>query len=110
LEEKIGGADASDIAVNYGASVVVAKEGDSTKQGDGTDVMGKEALRVVTKQDLAKDVKVGMRMPSFKVLNQADARPWHFQELLKSRGLLAVGNLCGQHEEFTTEGENREVG
>lgn len=25
-------------------------------------------------------------MPSFKVLNHSDARPWHFQELLKSNG------------------------
>jgi phenol 2-monooxygenase (NADPH) len=25
-------------------------------------------------------------MPSFKVPNQSDARPWHFQELLKSNG------------------------
>lgn len=27
-----------------------------------------------------------MRMPSFKVLNQSDARPWHLHELLKSNG------------------------
>lgn len=67
-------------------SVIVAKEGDSMKQGDGTEVIGKDSLRVISKQDLAKDIKVGMRMPSFKVLNQADARPWHLQELLESRG------------------------
>lgn len=34
--------------------------------------------RVVGKQELATDVKMGMRMPSFQVLNQADARPWQF--------------------------------
>ena len=81
---------ASGIAVDYGASVVVAKSGDSTKQGDGTAVLGKEEFRVVSKQELATDIKVGMRMPSFKVLNQADARPWHFQELLKSNGTWRI--------------------
>ena len=77
---------ASGIAVDYGASMVVAKEGDSTEQGDGTEVLGSAQTRVISKQELATEVLVGKRMPSFKVLNQADARPWHFQELLKSNG------------------------
>jgi phenol 2-monooxygenase len=64
---------------------VLSKEGDSAKQGDGTEVIGRDSLRVVSKQDLATQIKVRKRMPSFKVLNQADARPWHFQELLKSK-------------------------
>lgn len=38
-----------------------------------------------------------MRIPSHKVLNQADARPWHLQELLKSDGrwriILFPGDL-----------------
>jgi phenol 2-monooxygenase (NADPH) len=101
------------IAVDYGVSVIVAKEGDSTKQGDGTDVMGKESLRVVSKQDLAKDVKVGMRMPSFKVLNQADARPWHFQELLKSRGcwriVIFAGNMKSAQQKARIEKLGRQL-
>lgn len=36
-----------------------------------------------------------MRMPSFKVLNQADARPWHLQELLKSRGCWRILVFAG---------------
>lgn len=81
---------ASGIAVDYGASVIVAKEGSAQEQGDGTDVLGDSSTRVISKQELAADVKVGKRMPSFKVLNQADARPWHFQELLKSNGTWRV--------------------
>lgn len=63
---------ASGIAVDYCASTIVAKE------ADGQVVRSMQAR--------AKGIKLGMRMPSFKVLNQADARPWHFQELLKSNG------------------------
>ncbi|KIW96404.1 uncharacterized protein Z519_03473 [Cladophialophora bantiana CBS 173.52] len=86
---------ASGVAVDYGASVVVAKSGDSTKQGDGTEVMGEEKLRVISSQAFASEVKVGMRMPSFKVLNQADARPWHFQELLRSNGTWRLVVFAG---------------
>ena len=34
-------------------------------------------------------------MPSVKVLNQADARPWHFQELLKSNGRWRIAIFTG---------------
>lgn len=36
-------------------------------------------------QSLAKEVLIGKRMPSVKVLNQSDARPWH---LFRSRVAL----------------------
>ena len=83
---------ASGIAVDYGASAIVAKKGDAKEQGDGTevDIGGGNKERVESKQELAKEVMVGKRMPSFKVLNQADARPWHFQELLPSNGTWRV--------------------
>ena len=78
---------ASGIAVDYGASVLVAKPGSAKEQGDGTDVaLG--AHRVVGKQDLATNILLGKRLPSFKVLNQSDARPWHFAEFLKADGPL----------------------
>lgn len=92
---------ASGVAVDYGASLIVTKEGDSTEQGDGTEVLGEEKLRVISKQELAKEIKVGMRMPSFKVLNQADARPWHFQELLKSNGTWRVVVFAGNIKNAT---------
>ncbi|KAJ5159399.1 uncharacterized protein N7482_006403 [Penicillium canariense] len=78
---------ASGIAVNYSASVIVAKDGDPAKHGDGTDMTGQDtSSRVLSKPQLATKIDVGKRMPSFKVLNQSDARPWHLQELLKSNG------------------------
>jgi len=86
---------ASGIAVDYGASIIVAKHGSGKDQGDGTDVLGDEKLRVSSSEGLATGLEVGKRMPSFKVLNQADARPWHFQELLKSNGAWRVVVFAG---------------
>jgi phenol 2-monooxygenase (NADPH) len=84
-------------AVNYGASVIVAKDGNAQEQGDGTDVIGNQLLRSISKPQLATGIDIGKRMPSFKVLNQSDARPWHLQELLKSNGrwrlIVFPGNL-----------------
>ncbi|KAF1733537.1 Phenol 2-monooxygenase [Beauveria bassiana] len=84
--------------VNYGASTIVAKAGDAAAQGDGTDVSaGAESVRLVSKEELAPGITVGMRIPSFKVLSQADARPWHLHELLPSNGrwrvLVFPGNV-----------------
>lgn len=89
---------ASGLAVDYGASILVAKAGDSVDQGDGTDVgpklngIGKV---VVGKQELASNIFLGMRFPSFQVLNQSDARPWQFGQFLKSDGRFRVIVLAG---------------
>ncbi|EXJ83569.1 phenol 2-monooxygenase [Capronia coronata CBS 617.96] len=103
---------ASGIAVNYGSSTIVAKSGDSVEQGDGSDVATQnEAYKVTSKPSLASKVEIGKRMPSFKVLNQGDARPSHFQELLRSNGTWRVvifpGDLTNsrQAERFTELGK-----
>ncbi|KAF2157678.1 phenol hydroxylase [Myriangium duriaei CBS 260.36] len=85
---------ASGLSVNYGRSMLVAKEGNSKDQGDGTDV---DAVggKVVSKQQLATGLPVGMRFPSFQVLNQAGARPWPFQQWLKSDGRYRVVLFAG---------------
>ena len=99
---------ASGIAVDYGKSSIVAKPGSAVEQGDGTDVGGG---KVVGKQHLANNIKLGMRFPSFQVLNQADARPWQFQSWLKSDGrwriVVFAGNLTnkGQMERLQHLGE-----
>lgn len=86
---------ASGIAVDYGASLIVAKSGSTVEQGDGTDVSVSKQYRVTSDQSLAKGILVGKRMPSTKVLNQSDARPWHFQELLPSNGRWRVVVFAG---------------
>jgi len=85
------------LVVDYGVSVIVAKEGDSAKQGDGTEVMSRDSLRFISKQDLTTEIKIRKRIPSFKVLNQVDA-PLAFTGAAQEQGLLALGRLCGQHE------------
>jgi phenol 2-monooxygenase len=78
---------------NYFASGLSVEYGDSI----AVDVQG-------TKQDLAKNVKVGMRFPSFKVLNQADARPWHFQEWMKSDGRFRIVLFAGNVRDARQKG------
>ncbi|GMF77439.1 unnamed protein product [Aspergillus oryzae] len=87
---------AGQAVVNYGSSIIVAKEGDSVEQGDGTEVAANLQRRVVSKTHLATKIDIGKRMPSFKVLNQSDARPWHLQELLKSNGRWRIIVFPGQ--------------
>lgn len=83
-------------AVNYGASVIVAKEGSTADQGDGTDVSVKdEVFKVTSTQTLAAGIEVGKRIPSYKVLNQSDARPSHLQELLRSNGRWRIITFAG---------------
>lgn len=89
------------------------KEGDAAEQGDGSDVAAKDkSLQISSRQSLANKLNIGMRIPSFKVLNQADARPWHFQELLKSNGtwriVVFAGNLGSrrQAEKLATIGRS----
>ncbi|KAJ5696317.1 hypothetical protein N7536_006729 [Penicillium majusculum] len=86
---------ASGIAVNYAASILVAKEMDVTEQGNHA---------IISKPDLATKIDIGKRIPSFKVLNHADARPWHLQELLKSNGRWRVIVFPGR----LTEPQNME--
>ncbi|KAK7419247.1 hypothetical protein QQX98_003399 [Neonectria punicea] len=66
---------ASGIAVDYDKSVIVSKpEGEADAEA----------------RNLAPELKLGQRIPSVKVLNQSDARPWHLQELLRSNGTWRV--------------------
>ncbi|KAM7187297.1 phenol hydroxylase [Naviculisporaceae sp. PSN 640] len=94
---------ASGLSVNYGPSSLVVKPGDAAEQGDGSE---KSSALVTTykisqeefakKQALATGLPVGMRFNSFKVLNQACARPWHFQERLKADGRFRIVLFAGE--------------
>ena len=100
---------ASGLAVDYGASILVAKPGNPADEGDGTDAgpqtngsSSSPTVQVTGKQDLATNIKMGMRFPSFQVLMQADARPWQFAHFLKSDGrfriILFAGNIATKHQ------------
>jgi phenol 2-monooxygenase len=73
--------------------MLVAKPGNAVDQGDGTDVSSK--IKVIGKQELASETKLGMRFPSFQVLNQTDARAWQFQQKLKSDGRFRIVVFAG---------------
>ena len=104
---------ATGLSVNYGASNLVVKAGDAGTQGDGSIVAESDAVQITAedfekKQALATGLPVGMRFNSFKVLNQADARPWHFQERLKSDGrfriVLFAGNILDTAQKSRVDG------
>lgn len=97
-------------AVDYGASLIVAKSGSAEDQGDGTDVSVASKYRVTSDQSLAKGILIGKRMPSAKVLNQSDARPWHFQELLPSNGRWRVVVFPGDIRQPTQRKKLESIG
>lgn len=81
---------ASELAVNYGASIPVVKIRDSADQGDGTDV----GPRI-----LASNIKLGIRFTTFQVLNQSDARPRQFGQFLKSDGRFRIIVFAGNFKD-----------
>ncbi|KAM5354740.1 hypothetical protein ACJ41O_001387 [Fusarium nematophilum] len=91
---------ASGLSVNYGPSNIVAKAGDPLAQADGVKVVAPPGVSLTEevfaeKQALATGLPVGMRFNSFKVLNQACARPYHFQERLKADGRFRIVLFAG---------------
>ncbi|MCJ1358089.1 MAG: hypothetical protein MMC33_008087 [Icmadophila ericetorum] len=100
---------ASGLSVDYGASMLVAKFGNSAEQGDGTEVDPKSngIKKAVGKQELVGNIKLGMRFPSFQVINQSDACPWQFARFLRSDGrfriILFAGNIAVQSQLERTE-------
>lgn len=91
---------ASGLAVNYTGSLLIAKPKKPVEEHDDKDVSTLEdetSKVVIGKQGLAKNIPIGMRFPSYQVLNQSDTRPWQFGQFLKSDGrfriVLFAGNL-----------------
>jgi phenol 2-monooxygenase len=98
---------ASGLSINYGPSNLVFKAGDTLHDGDAIrQVEAPSSTRssdeYAKKQALATGLPLGMRFNSFKVLNQAGARPWHFQERLKADGrfrvVLFAGNILNPEQ------------
>lgn len=92
------------IAVNYDASVIVAKENEATDKGKDN------SEQAISKPQLATKLDIGKRIPSYKVLNHADARPWHLQELLKSNGRWRVIVFPGKLTETTNMQRYQKLG
>lgn len=76
----------SGISVTYAPSLIISNNSDTEEEVSRPEVNGNSRKRIVAKQHLATSIPLGARMPSFKVLNHSDARPWHLQEILKSDG------------------------
>jgi len=95
----------SGVAVEYGHSLLVQKEGIRGGKGNIVNSTGdceivtgeRDGAETSTHQELARRIPMGQRMPPFKVLNHASARPTNIAELLPSTGhwriLVFAGDL-----------------
>lgn len=91
---------ASGVAVDYPRNLIVAKDPNFEIVAPVYEVSHDEAFvksqnenalsATMGKQHLATGIPIGMRIPSFKVLNQSDARPWHLQG---ERNILRAQNF-----------------
>ncbi|KAK3485774.1 putative phenol 2-monooxygenase [Neurospora hispaniola] len=94
---------ASGMQVDYGPSNLVVKSGNWRELGDRSEKSAKLLAKAkisddkfAKKQALATGIPVGKRLASFKVVSQADARPWHLQERLKSDGRFRIVLFAGK--------------
>ncbi|KAI1773935.1 putative phenol 2-monooxygenase [Hypoxylon cercidicola] len=96
---------ASGLIVNYGPNNLVVKAGEDDGSNSAATTISADAF--AKSQALATGLPVGMRFNSFKVLSQADGRPWHFQEKLKSNGqfrvILFAGNILSATQKRRVE-------
>ncbi|KAL8691269.1 MAG: hypothetical protein Q9218_003471 [Villophora microphyllina] len=90
----------SGFGVQYGPSILTAKASSNTtdlKCHDAGKPSGCNVDVASSHQDLAAMAVLGQRFPSFKVVNQCDARTWHVANWLKSDGnfhlLLFAGDV-----------------
>lgn len=91
------------LAVDYGASILVAKSGVSVINKNGSKVGSDTAPgKIIGNQEMASNIPLGKRFPSFQVLNQSDARAWQFAHYLRSDGrfrvVLFAGNLTNREQ------------
>ena len=91
------------VGVTYGPSLLVAEsnKGDLANANNSNPESG-EDRQLKARHDLARNIKLGARLPSFKVLNQAEARPLHLADMLKSDGrwriIVFAGDLLDAHQ------------
>lgn len=91
-----GNTFASGIAVDYGASVIVAKPRNLAEQGDVSAAGRDGKNRVVEKQNLAANLQIRMHMPCKVPSPQpllADVRPSHLQATLQIQRTVAHPRL-----------------
>lgn len=88
----------SGFGVCYSPGILTAKDS-SAAMSDMRNGHGGEDPRkpipTVSHQHLATKIILGMRFPSFKVINHCDARSWHFAKWLKADGLFHVVLFAG---------------
>lgn len=89
---------AAGFAVDYEANILNAKFRkviSTTSSQEMNSKVIKDGVLVHGKQQLASNIPLGQRFPSFKVVNHSGARSWHFGSLLKSDGRFHMVIFAG---------------
>lgn len=89
---------AAGFAVDYRANMLNTEPASALDDGRSkeSNVNGSQQMRqVYGKQNLATNVPLGQRFPSFKVVNHSDARSWHLGKWLKSDGRFRILIFAG---------------
>lgn len=86
------------VGVTYGPSILVAHSNDESAPVKDAHNGGP----IIARQDVARKIKLGRRLQSYKLINQAEARPVQLADLLKSDGrwriIVFAGDLTHCHQ------------
>ena len=93
------------VGITYSPSILV-KLPNATLKGNDAGKLQEDPPR----QGLAANIRLGARIPSFKVVNQAEARPVHMGDILKSDGRWRLIVFAGDLSDVTQFRRVHELG
>lgn len=96
---------AAGFAVDYRANMLITRPKNplhEVRSKESNFQTSQQKKEIYGKQNLATNVPLGHRFPSFKVVNHSDARSWHLGKWLKSDGrfriLIFAGDVSNQQQ------------
>lgn len=86
------------VGVTYGPSILVAQTNERSAPVNGA----RNEEPIVARQEVARNIRLGRRLQSYKIINQAEAGPVQLADLLKSDGrwrlIVFAGNLSRSYQ------------
>lgn len=86
------------VGVTYGPSILIAQPNDESASVND----GHNGGPIIARQDVTRKIKLGRRLQSYKLINQAEASPVQLADLLKSDGrwrmIVFAGDLTHSYQ------------
>lgn len=98
------------IGITYASSILVAGVVDDDAAAVFANCHSGMHKPVIAKPALAFNIKLGARIPSYKILNQAEARPVQLADLLKSDGRWRILVFAGDIKDSVQSTRIKELG